>query len=140
MSSETYRALSPEVLDALYDRPVPSTRSGPLFNAHSYPTKINVAAVVPFIVTHTRPGDLIFDGFAGSGVTGLAASLLVARYMGNPILPAVFHFLGAVLMIGAIIKSGVAAARRGGLLWRGTFYPKEKLLEAQRLRGVLDRG
>jgi DNA modification methylase len=75
MSSEAYRELPPGVLDALYGQPVSSTRSGPLFNAHSYPTKINVAAVVPFIVTHTRPGDLIFDGFAGSGVTGLAASL-----------------------------------------------------------------
>ena len=70
---------------------------------------------------------------------GLASSLLIARFMGNPILPAVFHSLGALLMIGAMIKSGVAAARRGGLVWRGTFYPKDKLLDAQRLRGVFDR-
>jgi len=42
-------------------------------------------------------------------------------------------------MIGALVKSGVAAARRGGLVWRGTFYPKEKLLEARRLKGVFDR-
>lgn len=71
---------------------------------------------------------------------GMVSSLLVARYMGNPVLPAVFHFFGALLMIGAIIKSGVTAARRGGLVWRGTFYPKEQLLEAQRLKGVFDRG
>ena len=70
---------------------------------------------------------------------GLASSLLIARFMGNPILPAVLHSLGALLMIGAMVKSGVAAARRGGLVWRGTFYPKDKLLEAQRLRGVFDR-
>ena len=70
---------------------------------------------------------------------GLASSLLIARFMGNPILPAVFHSLGALLMIGAMIKSGVSAARRGGLVWRGTFYPKDKLLEARRLKGVFDR-
>lgn len=72
-------------------------------------------------------------------VAGLASSLLVARFMGNPVLPAVLHSLGALLMIGAMVKSGVAAARRGGLVWRGTFYPKEKLLEARRLKGVFDR-
>jgi hypothetical protein len=70
---------------------------------------------------------------------GLASSLLIARFMGNPTLPAVFHSLGALLMIGAMVKSGVSAARRGGLVWRGTFYPKDKLLEAQRLKGVFDR-
>lgn len=45
----------------------------------------------------------------------------------------------ALLMIGAMIKSGVSAARRGGLVCRGTFYPKDKLLEARRIKGVFDR-
>lgn len=61
--------------DALYGQPIPSTRGGSLFNAHAYPTKINAEAVVPFIAAHTNPGDLVFDGFGGSGATGLAASL-----------------------------------------------------------------
>lgn len=61
--------------DALYGQPIPSTRRGSIFNAHSYPTKINPATIVACIMAHTQPGDLVFDGFAGSGATGLAATL-----------------------------------------------------------------
>lgn len=59
----------------LYDHPIPSTRIGSIFNAHSYPTKINTTAVVACIMAHTQPGDTVFDGFSGSGATGLAAAL-----------------------------------------------------------------
>lgn len=62
-------------ISALYDAPIPSSRRGALFNAHSYPTKINVTAAIACILAHTEPGDVVFDGFAGSGVTGLAAAL-----------------------------------------------------------------
>lgn len=59
----------------LYASPLPSARSGPLYNAVSYPTKISPEAIAVFIATHTKPGDLILDVFAGSGTTGLAAML-----------------------------------------------------------------
>jgi len=64
-----------QLLNRLYDHPLPSTRGGVIFNTHNYPTKINTSAVVACIMAHTKPGDLVFDGFAGSGVTGLAATL-----------------------------------------------------------------
>src|SRR5262249_41712528 len=38
-------------------------------------TKISPEAIALFIAAHTKPGDTIFDGFAGSGTTGLAALL-----------------------------------------------------------------
>lgn len=59
----------------LYARPLPSTRSGPLFNAFSYPTKISPEAIALYIATHTQPGAVVMDTFAGSGTTGLAAKL-----------------------------------------------------------------
>ncbi len=62
-------------LDVLYKEPLPSDRTGALYNAFPYPTKISPEAIALFIATHTRPGDTIFDGFAGSGTTGLAALL-----------------------------------------------------------------
>lgn len=65
----------PTDVRAIYDNPIPSTRTGPLFNAHSYPTKINPMAVMACVLAHTQPGDVVFDGFAGSGATGLAATL-----------------------------------------------------------------
>jgi hypothetical protein len=64
-----------QLLNRLYGHPLPSTRGGVIFNTHNYPTKINTSAVVACIMAHTKPGDLVFDGFAGSGVTGLAATL-----------------------------------------------------------------
>lgn len=52
-----------------------ATRSGPLFNAFPYPTKISPETIALFIAAHTKPGAVIFDGFAGSGTTGLGALL-----------------------------------------------------------------
>jgi 16S rRNA G966 N2-methylase RsmD/uncharacterized protein YlaI len=59
----------------LYARPLPSTRSGALFNAFSYPTKISPESIALYIATHTQPGAVVMDTFAGSGTTGLAAKL-----------------------------------------------------------------
>jgi 16S rRNA G966 N2-methylase RsmD len=59
----------------LYDAALPSSRSGALFNAFSYPTKISPEAIGLFIATHTAPGALVADVFAGSGTTGVAALL-----------------------------------------------------------------
>lgn len=59
----------------LYARPLPSTRSGPLYNAFSYPTKISPEAIAVYIATHTFPGATVMDTFAGSGTTGLATKL-----------------------------------------------------------------
>lgn len=59
----------------LYSAPLPATRSGALFNAHSYPTKVSPDAIALAIATHTRPGGLVFDGFGGSCTTALGALL-----------------------------------------------------------------
>lgn len=62
-------------IDALYAASVKSRRSGPLYNAFSYPTKIDPELIALFIASHTRPGDAVLDVFAGSGTTGLAVRL-----------------------------------------------------------------
>lgn len=59
----------------LYERPISSTRSGALFNAFSYPTKISPEVIAVFIATHTSPGASVLDTFGGSGTTGLATLL-----------------------------------------------------------------
>lgn len=59
----------------LYARPVPSKRTGAIYNAFSYPTKIDAEAVALFIAGHTKPGDTVLDVFGGSGSTGIAARL-----------------------------------------------------------------
>lgn len=44
-----------------------------LYRAHGYHTKVPHLAIVPSILHYTRPGDLVLDGFCGSGLTGVAA-------------------------------------------------------------------
>jgi len=44
-----------------------------LYKAHSYHTKVPHLAIVPSILHYTQPGDIILDGFCGSGMTGVAA-------------------------------------------------------------------
>lgn len=43
-----------------------------LYKAHAYHTKVPHLAIVPSILHYTRPGDVVLDGFAGSGMTGVA--------------------------------------------------------------------
>ena len=62
-------------LEALYSQPLPSDRTGALYNAFSYPTKISAESVAVFIACHTKPGDRILDVFGGSGSTGIGALL-----------------------------------------------------------------
>lgn len=44
-----------------------------LYKAHSYHTKVPHLAIVPSILHYTEPGDMVLDGFCGSGMTGVAA-------------------------------------------------------------------
>ena len=46
-------------------------RTHRLYNAHSYHTKVPHLAIAPYVLHYTRPGDVILDGFAGSGMTGV---------------------------------------------------------------------
>ena len=51
-------------------------KNNPIYMAHSYHTKVPHPAIMHYILHYTEPGDIIFDGFAGTGMTGVAASML----------------------------------------------------------------
>ena len=48
-------------------------KTDPLYRAHGYHTKVPHRAIVPSLLHYTKPGDLVLDGFCGSGMTGVAA-------------------------------------------------------------------
>ena len=48
-------------------------KTHPIYRAHGYHTKVPHLAIVPSILHYTEPGDLVLDGFAGTGMTGVAA-------------------------------------------------------------------
>ncbi len=50
-------------------------KNNPIYNAHSYHTKVPHAAIIPYIEHFTSEGDIVLDGFSGSGMTGVAAQL-----------------------------------------------------------------
>lgn len=52
---------------------ITASRTDPIYNCHSYLTKVPIEAIKPFIEQFTEPGEIVADFFAGSGMTGLAA-------------------------------------------------------------------
>jgi predicted RNA-binding Zn-ribbon protein involved in translation (DUF1610 family) len=47
----------------------------PLYTAISLHTKVPHKAIMRYIVHYTDPGDIVLDGFCGSGMTGIAAQM-----------------------------------------------------------------
>lgn len=50
-------------------------KNSPVYKAHSYHTKVPHKAVMRYILHFTEPGDIVLDGFCGTGMTGVAAQL-----------------------------------------------------------------
>lgn len=50
-----------------------------VYRLHPYHTKVPHKAIVRYIMHYTNPGDIVLDGFCGTGMTGVAASVC-----GNP--------------------------------------------------------
>jgi hypothetical protein len=46
-----------------------------VYKAHSYPTKVPHEAIMRLILHYTEPGDIVLDGFCGTGMTGVAAQM-----------------------------------------------------------------
>lgn len=60
---------------APYTSDVSEGKHDPLYMAHSYHTKVPYKAIMRYIMHYTKPGDIVFDGFCGTGMTGVAAQM-----------------------------------------------------------------
>jgi hypothetical protein len=63
-----------------YERPpfaadIKEGKNDPIYNAHSYHTKVPPRSIIPYILHYTKPGDVVLDLFCGSGMTGVAAQM-----------------------------------------------------------------
>lgn len=47
----------------------------PIYKLHTYHTKVPHLAIMRYIMNYTSPGDIILDGFCGTGMTGVATNL-----------------------------------------------------------------
>ena len=50
-------------------------KADPIYMAHAYHTKVPHKAIMRYILHYTNPGDFVFDGFCGTGMTGVAAQM-----------------------------------------------------------------
>ncbi len=50
-------------------------KNNPVYNAHTYHTKVPHTAIEKYIEHYTEEGDIVLDGFCGTGMTGVAANL-----------------------------------------------------------------
>lgn len=61
------------------------------YRAHSYHTKVPTEAIRPFIRAFTKPGDVVYDPFCGSGMTGVAALMEGRNGLLSDLSPAAVH-------------------------------------------------
>lgn len=50
-------------------------KTHPIYSAHAYHTKVPHRAIMRYILHYTQPGELVLDGFCGTGMMGVAAQL-----------------------------------------------------------------
>ena len=115
--------MSPESIQLPETITVP--RTDPIYNCHAYLTKVPIGAIQPFIETFTKPGEMVVDFFAGSGMTGLAALTLNRRARLSDISVLGKHIAAGYLMdapapdVRDAANQAMAAARKAiGTLYR----------------------
>ena len=68
VKSDSYK-VEPYIVD------VEEGKNSKLYRAHTYHTKVPYEAIKTYIEHYTKEGDIILDGFCGSGMTGVAAQV-----------------------------------------------------------------
>lgn len=61
-----------KVVKEPYATDVSEGKNEPIYNAHSYHTKVPPKAISQYLSHYTEEGDIVLDGFSGSGMTGVA--------------------------------------------------------------------
>ena len=74
-----WEAQKPEQAEGYHREPfaadVSEGKNNPIYNAHTYHTKVPHKAIMRYILHYTQPGDIVLDGFCGTGMTGVAAQM-----------------------------------------------------------------
>ena len=81
-------------VDEPYAADVSEGKNNPIYRAHSYHTKVPHPAIMRYLQHYVQEGDLILDGFQGTGMTGVAAKAMQVdkkisniRYIGSDLSP-----------------------------------------------------
>lgn len=80
-------------VDTPYASDVSEGKNNPIYRAHSYHTKVPHPVIVKYLQHYTQKGDVILDGFQGTGMTGVAAKQIASsnghdlKYIGFDLSP-----------------------------------------------------
>ena len=69
----------------------------------------------------------------GAWALTTAVGVAVVRWLAHPTWPALFPGLGFVPLAWVLARSSALAWKRGGVVWRGCFYPMAALRAGRRL-------
>ena len=61
------------IVKAPFANDISEGKNNPFYTLHTYHTKVPHPAIMRYLLHYTQPGDIVFDGFAGTGMTGVAA-------------------------------------------------------------------
>lgn len=75
-NGNTYDEATDDYFKEPYQGDLSFGRGDDMLNAHFYHTKVPPQAIQRCIEHYTNPGDIIFDGFCGTGTTGIASNRL----------------------------------------------------------------
>jgi len=74
-----WEAEKPEQTEIYHREPfvadVSEGKYDPVYRMHPYHTKVPHKAIMRYILHYTQPGDIVFDGFCGTGMAGVAAQM-----------------------------------------------------------------
>ena len=86
-------------------------KNNPVYNAHTYHTKVPHTAIEKYINHYTNKGDIVLDGFCGTGMTGVAAKDL-NRYCIQSDLSPIASFISSCIVTNADVNDFKNEANR----------------------------
>jgi cellulose synthase/poly-beta-1,6-N-acetylglucosamine synthase-like glycosyltransferase len=63
----------------------------------------------------------------------LTSLALISWWCHHPLLPTLLWPVGTLITVILLVRAGIVGKRRGGIYWRGTFYPTKLLKEGRRM-------
>ena len=85
-------------------------KNDPIYMAHTYHTKVPYKAIMEYIEHYTNEGDIILDGFSGSGMAGVAAQFSNRKAIISDLAP-IGSFIGYNLNSDIDIIKGLTVAK-----------------------------
>lgn len=82
------------------------------------------------------PTDISYFQYVGAAmfIISIITHIIVNIWMKRPLYEAFFWYLAPPINAYGLIRAGVLGRLRGGIYWRGTFYPIEELRKGRRFR------